>query len=210
MTESEVAFLVGFIVVVSTFVMFYGPWQTWVVAYTRQRIFELRDVWFDSTALAENTRDLLGTRAVRDTCNRSIRSVEMMTWPTLIVVGIVSKLAPIEPPKSDLGRGIHELPSKELRQVGLRIANCSAQYVAAQLLARSIIGVPFGVWALWRLRREHKHLCSRPGRTRADSPFVLGQHKRFIREKIQFASAASADPRFARFLSRSHRSLNAV
>ncbi len=204
MTEAQVAFLVGFATVAFVLVLFYGPWQTWVVAWTRQRLFELRDVWFDAASISAETRDLPGTRSVREVCNSLIRNTDMMTWPTFVMLHILSKFGDVSVPKSDFPRNIHELP-KEQRQLARRTINCATQYMVAQFLARSIVVAPIGVWMMWRVDQNQRQICSRRGDSSSQAvgyKSVSFVAVRVIRREIESATAASMDPRISKFMQR--------
>jgi hypothetical protein len=75
--------LVGLMTVSLVLVWFYTFWQRFVIDQTRQRLFELRDQWFDVCADAE----ILTTpaaRFIRELLNGQIRFAHRMTAPTVL------------------------------------------------------------------------------------------------------------------------------
>jgi hypothetical protein len=63
-------------------VFFYFPWQSFVVDQTRQRLFEVRDRWFDfSQKLSEE--DKACANAIRSELNYMIRMLHEFTVPVL-------------------------------------------------------------------------------------------------------------------------------
>jgi hypothetical protein len=81
MTESElIAMVAGLLSIVFLGLWFYGPWQTFVIDSARQRLFEIRDSWFDYCLSAGITDDERA-RVLREVFNALIRYTHKSTVP---------------------------------------------------------------------------------------------------------------------------------
>src|SRR5262245_56443338 len=85
MNAEIVTAIVGLITICLGFVFFYFPWQTLVVDQTRQRLFEIRDEWFDYSQTLAATGDREAAEKVRMEINYLIRLTHKVTFPVLVV-----------------------------------------------------------------------------------------------------------------------------
>ncbi len=92
MTPTEVMLTIEGLISISVLIgVFYGPWQTIVVDYGRQYLFEIRDSFFDLAAKGEIDFDSDEYAEIRDTMNSLIRFLHRLTWPRMFVVHHFSK-----------------------------------------------------------------------------------------------------------------------
>lgn len=84
MNSEAVSFIAGVITVALGLAFFYFPWQTFVVDQTRQRLFEIRDSWFDYSLTLEEEADKAAAAAIRSELNLFIRLTHHVTLPTLL------------------------------------------------------------------------------------------------------------------------------
>jgi hypothetical protein len=201
--------MIGFAVIAAIVVWFYTAWQKYAIAWARQGIFELRDAWFDATAFDAATRDLPGTRSVRRLCNQFIEMVHLLTWPGALLIDTWTRLghrATSNHPRPNevLRAQIGDLPSADLKRLAKRTIECAAYYVFAQMLARSAIGLPIGLFLMLRVRyrarlicAEHSHL-SVPNLDRAKTRAARG----LISKELELATEASRNPLFEEMIRR--------
>ena len=146
-------FLTGLGFIVLVFGLFYGPWQTLVISTTRQSIFELRDAWFDATALDEQTRNDEAVRRFRTFLNSSIAILDMLTWMSLLAFILQRRSSSVA--TSHPARGLHG----DLQKLARQTYHCTAMFVLGHALARSIVLFPAGVALLQRTRARSKAIC---------------------------------------------------
>jgi hypothetical protein len=181
-------FLRGFTLIVLSFGLFYGPWQTMVIATTRQFIFELRDAWFDATVADERLRDNEAVRRVRATLNTSLELIDMFTWMTLLFFIFFG-------PKAQGGSLAHQargLPHGDTQKLAVQLLHCSAMYILGHALARSIIFFPVGIGILARTRTRSKVICAVKHTWRPSQ----ASFKRTVIREIERAALTMGDSRF--------------
>ncbi|OFX12428.1 MAG: hypothetical protein A2516_10075 [Alphaproteobacteria bacterium RIFOXYD12_FULL_60_8] len=102
-------------VVALTFLLclFYGPWQSLVVDWARDRIFAERDAVFDLAAEGRLAFSDPVYRRIREGFNLAIRRAHLLTVPRLIVFAAL--LRPHKGEKSDLHAAIEQVEDKALR-----------------------------------------------------------------------------------------------
>jgi len=98
-------------------VLFYFPWQTLVIDQTRQRLFEIRDHWFDESSSFTDPHDKKVAAVVREEINSTIRMVHHFTIPVFIWAWILMSLLDRKPVwKSKLKTEISWATTREIRQ----------------------------------------------------------------------------------------------
>lgn len=204
MTTEHVAYCVGFFAIAAAFVWFYGPWQKFVIAWTRQGLFELRDAWFDATAFSPETRDLAAVRGIRDFYNSVIGGMELLSWPWLVVMTLWAR--GMELPKPRVSAQIHALPDERLKQIARRTIECAGYYVAAETFARSLVGFPYGLLLMVRAELNARSAFERGSPAAGNRSLVPSAprtlRKKLISRELELAAAVSQDPSMARFVRR--------
>lgn len=76
--------LIGFFAFCLFLLWFYKSWQDFVIDQTRQRLFELRDQWFDEFMDDPRALQSEPVRSVRELLNGHIRFAHRLTVPTFI------------------------------------------------------------------------------------------------------------------------------
>lgn len=84
MNDIAIHALLGVTTTVVGVLFFFGPWQRLVVDQTRQRLFEIRDTWFDLSVGLESEHDRAIARRFRQNLNGFLHTAEDMTLTMLI------------------------------------------------------------------------------------------------------------------------------
>ncbi|HUN74369.1 MAG TPA: hypothetical protein VMU40_07635 [Steroidobacteraceae bacterium] len=205
MGADRAAFVIGFVALAAVIVWFYTAWQTFVAAWTRQGVFELRDAWFDAVSFNENTRDLTGARRVRAFCNGVIGMAQALTWPSALMVHFLLTTRDRDRNATGAMRAdIDTLPSVGLKRLAWRIVDCAALYVVAGVLARSVFAFPVGLYLMHRARCKADSICQGEPR---DLPNLDVTRKRtvardLIRIEVELSAEESRNPLFRRIIQR--------
>jgi hypothetical protein len=181
-------FLSGFTIVVMLFGLFYGPWQTLVIATTRQSIFELRDTWFDATTPDEQLRNNEAVKRFRASLNSTLELLDMLTWMPLLACILFSRRNKTSPQMHPT-KG---LPHGEVLKLAIQIHHCSALFVLGHALARSIVFFPLGIGLLARARAHSMTICNVPHRARRPQSGI----RRIVIREVERAALTLSDSRY--------------
>jgi hypothetical protein len=188
-------FLIGLTIVVLLLGLFYGPWQTFVITTTRQFIFELRDTWFDVTAFDLALRDLEATRRVRASLNGTIEITDLFTWPTFLA--IIYLRSSKKSSRSNIAtHPLRGMPHGDVQRLGHRLLHYATIYLLGQMLARSILLAPLGIYFMVMTRRHAHSTC-----VAGLAPQFRREHiYRGIVRRVERATIVLEDSRFKKVL----------
>lgn len=132
--------LVGLITVSLILVWFYIFWQRFVIDQTRQRLFELRDQWFDMCVDAE-ILNAPAARFIRELLNGQIRFAHRFTMPTLLWYLIVARDRDTERAMAHAREWALQSIPENLRGPASSILQSASAHVMAGMARRSLSAV---------------------------------------------------------------------
>jgi hypothetical protein len=132
--------LIGLIAAVLILVWFYTLWQRFVVDQTRQRLFELRDQWFDTCADAEALQTR-GARFVREVLNGEIRFAHKMTLPSALVYLLAGRNLNVERTIAEAMASAMETLDPSLRSAAQSVLRSASWHVTSAVIRRSLIAI---------------------------------------------------------------------
>lgn len=117
---------------------FYSGWQSYVIERTRQKLFALRDGWFDTVAESAGWRDHPASRIVRSLLNAEIRWTHKFCVPMMLLLFFS--------PKSERRVGyeavlqvVARLPTADLQEKARQVVNRAALEIAWGAALRSLL-----------------------------------------------------------------------
>ena len=132
--------LIGLISAVLVLVWFYTLWQRVVVDQTRQRLFELRDWWFDTCADA-NALQTHGARFVREVLNGEIRFAHRRTLPSALVYLLVGRNVDVEKTIEAAMASAMETLDPSLRPAAQSVLQSASWHITSAVVRRSLFAV---------------------------------------------------------------------
>ena len=132
--------LIGLIAVVLFLVWFYTLWQRFVVDQTRQRLFELRDQWFDTCADA-GALQTRGARFVREVLNGEIRFAHRMTLPTALLYLLVGRNVNVEKTIAAALAAAMETLDQDLQSAAQSVLRSASLHITSAVIRRSLIAI---------------------------------------------------------------------
>lgn len=149
MNPEFVTALSGGITLILGTTFFYFPWQTLVIDQTRQRLFEIRDDWFDYTHTLQSQADRKAAEQVRVEINYLIRLTHKVTFPVLLFAGIghflFNRSHRFEHPLDYLLRGFRD---QEAAKRARKTVMDAFQIVTWGMIRRSIPAMVFAIVAV--------------------------------------------------------------
>ena len=132
--------LIGLSAAVLVLVWFYTLWQRFVVDQTRQRLFELRDQWFDTCAAA-GALQTRGARFVREVLNGEIRFTHRMTLPSALLYLLVGRNVSVERTiAAAMSSGMATL-DPNLRSAAQSVLQSASWHITSAVVRRSLLAV---------------------------------------------------------------------
>lgn len=130
--------LVGLITLSLVLVWYYVFWQRLVIDQTRQRLFELRDQWFDICADARALNEP-AARFIRELLNGQIRFAHRITVPSLLWYLVVARNRDAERAVAQAREwALRNLPENLSGQASSILQSASA-HVIAGMARRSVL-----------------------------------------------------------------------
>jgi hypothetical protein len=137
------AALTGAGTVVLAFCFFYFPWQSFVVDQTRQRLFEIRDSWFDySQSLTGADRD--AALSIRNELNFMIKIAERFSLPVLIYTTAIHFLfcsEKVHEHENSLFGIVGKFQQSDARNEATKVLSNAIGQLAMCMLRRSLIAL---------------------------------------------------------------------
>jgi hypothetical protein len=129
-------------------VFFYFPWQSFVIDQTRQRLFEVRDRWFDFAGTLSSDRDKAGAAAVRAELNYMIRRLHEFTVPVLAYCIVLHYFLGDDPGQRDneLDHLVRGFDSNEVRSEARKVVDNAILQITFCMWRRSLLAlslIPF-------------------------------------------------------------------
>ena len=120
-------------------VFFYFPWQSFVIDQTRQRLFELRDHWFDLSQQFSDA-DKKTAIAIRAELNYMIRMLHEFTVPVLAYCVALHYILGVDPEKGEdhLQKMVQKFNSKEARNEATKIISNAIMQITYCMVRRSL------------------------------------------------------------------------
>ncbi len=128
-------FSVGFVLI-----CFYTLWQRYVIDQTRQRLFELRDQWFDTCAAA-GALQTRGARFVREVLNGEIRFAHRMTLPSALFYLLVGRNMDVERTIASAMASVMEALDPSLRSTAQSVLQSASLHITSAVVRRSLIAI---------------------------------------------------------------------
>jgi hypothetical protein len=197
-------FLTGLAFITICLGLFYGPWQTMVIATTRQYIFELRDAWFDAIADNPEHIDTEANRRLREWFNSLIQITDIFTWLTLLVF-MSFRNKSVDPTAGLVSHPLRGMPHGDLNKFAQSLIRFSVLYISGAILARSIFTAPLGIALLAQTRRHARALCQRG----YDLSEVLTRQMRVLHQVERVTLSAVEDREIRGSIRFRHRALAA-
>ena len=132
--------LIGLLAAVLVLVWFYTLWQRFVVDQTRQRLFELRDQWFDACADA-GVLQTHGARFVREVLNGEIRFTHRMTLPSALLYLLVGRNMDVERTIAAAMASAMEALDPSLRSTAQSVLQSASLHITSAVVRRSLIAI---------------------------------------------------------------------
>jgi hypothetical protein len=132
--------LIGLLAAVLVLVWFYTLWQRFVVDQTRQRLFELRDQWFDACADA-GVLQTHGARFVREVLNGEIRFTHRMTLPSALLYLLVGRNMDVERTIAAAMASAMEALDPSLRSTAQSVLQSASWHITSAVVRRSLIAI---------------------------------------------------------------------
>lgn len=130
--------LVGLITVSLVLIWFYVFWQRFVIDQTRQRLFELRDQWFDLCADSK-ILNAPAARFIRELLNGQIRFAHKITVPSVLwYLTVVRDRNAVRAMTHARESALQSLPP-DLRGPASSILQSASAHVAAGMARRSLL-----------------------------------------------------------------------
>lgn len=123
---------------------FYFPWQTFVVDQTRQRIFQIRDEWFDYSCELSNPMDREVAAKLRDELNVMIRMAHHVTLPviaTALVLRLLLRRSDTE--VAGIDALLREFETPEVAERAKVVLMSALNFMAWALVRRSLLAIAF-------------------------------------------------------------------
>jgi hypothetical protein len=122
-------------------IFFYFPWQSFVVDQTRQRLFEIRDKWFDySHDRLFCSTDKLAAAAIRAELNHMIRFVHHFTLPVIAYLSVIQLFLKITIEGSEeLNEYLGKFQSPEARKEAKKVLMTAIIQIAWCMGRRSLV-----------------------------------------------------------------------
>lgn len=127
--------------VILAFLFFYFPWQSFVVDQTRQRLFEIRDKWFDYSTNLTSASDKEAAAVIRAELNYMIRLVHHFTLPVIVFSGVLLFIfsRDAKEGEAELLREINKLQSSEARAEAKKAVVGAIWNITNGMVRRSIV-----------------------------------------------------------------------
>ncbi|MHB1539741.1 MAG: hypothetical protein ACYCST_02205 [Acidimicrobiales bacterium] len=132
--------LLGLLSVGFVLVWFYTLWQRYVIDQTRQRLFELRDQWFDTCAAA-GALQTRGARFVREVLNGEIRFAHRMTLPSALLYLLTGRNKNVEKTIAAAMVSAMETLDPSLRSAAQSVLRSASWHVTSAVIRRSLIAI---------------------------------------------------------------------
>src|SRR5690606_4311273 len=117
---------------------FYAFWQDHVVECGRQKLFELRDQWFDIVTTRVEWRDDRACRAVRTLFNAQIRWLHKFTIPA-VALALMMPRSHRRQASELIQSVVNSLPAEVLCEHYRRLQGEAERVIATTMLQRSLV-----------------------------------------------------------------------
>ena len=117
--------------------IFYGPWQTLVVDWARQRMFEARDNLFDAARDGDLSFESAEYREARNIVERMIRFCHHVSWPRLLLIEM-SPVKMTSPDRRNITDLVNSLPEGRGKEKAVEAFATVAYALMLCIFGRSI------------------------------------------------------------------------
>jgi hypothetical protein len=140
MNQNALAYAVtGFLVVGVFLAWFYSCWQNYVIESARQKLFSLRDSWFDLVTQNPEWRDHPSSRMFRMFFNAQIRWQHKFSLPLVVLVFALPQSKRGHSSYERFQAGIAHLPTENLRKEAKRLQEEAMLAVTIAMVQRSLV-----------------------------------------------------------------------
>ena len=138
MNETDLVYALHGLLTASVFIgWFYFFWQDCVIERGRQRLFEIRDRWFDLVTPHAQWRGHTATRAVRILFNTHIRWLHKLSLPAVLLTLVMPRVQRQAASKL-IDEVLRNLPDPQLRAQARLLQNEAMRSVCMTMLQRSL------------------------------------------------------------------------
>lgn len=121
---------------------FYFPWQSFVVDQTRQRLFELRDGWFDRTLEMNDPVDRAAAAKIRLEINHMIRFTHHVTVPVIVYASLLQLfIRGFKTVEDDIAVALDSFASKDAAREAKHLIETSVECIAWGMFRRSLFAL---------------------------------------------------------------------